>query len=142
MVALVFGQQSVISFLPLIKLPGSMSSKKILLVKKFPEETRVSSVAVGETDFKWRSFPSAQETATALKTEEFGLLFFDHRGVAGDPLAFIESVRDPQKKTPVFLISDPLEMVSVIQAIRLGVKDYFQPPLDFRVIVERFQVAL
>jgi DNA-binding response OmpR family regulator len=122
--------------------PGSMSSKILLLVKKFPEEIRVSSVAAGDAAFQWRSFSNPPEVAAALRQEDFGLLFFDHRGVPGDPLGFIESVRDPQKKTPVFLLSDSLEMVSVIHAIRLGVKDYFQPPWDQKVIIERLQTAL
>ncbi|MEO6995222.1 MAG: hypothetical protein ABI273_16570, partial [Lacunisphaera sp.] len=119
-----------------------MSSKKILLVRKFPHETRVSSVAVGDAGFKWRSISDAAGVASIIKEEEFSLLFFDHRGVAGDPLSFIESVRDPKKKTPIFLTSDPLEMVSVIQAIRLGVKDYFQPPWDKKPILERVQSVL
>ena len=119
-----------------------MPSKKILLVRKFPNEIRVSSVAVGDTGFSWRSLSNATDLASTIKAEEFSLLFFDHRGVAGDPLAFIESVRDPKKKTPVFLTSDPLEMVSVIQAIRLGVKDYFQPPWDKKLIIDRVQSVL
>ena len=107
---------------------GSMPSKKILLVKRLPEETLASFVALGETGFSWQSYPNAADLAATLKKEDFSLLFFDHRGVPGEPFAFIESVRDTQKKIPLFLICETLEMVSVIQAIRLGVKDYFQPP--------------
>src|SRR6266540_4070661 len=109
-----------------------MMSPKILLVKKLRDETRASSVIVGESGFYWRSFASAKDVGDALRKEDFTLMVFDHRGVPGDPLAFIESVRETQKNKPVFLISDPLELELVIQAIRIGVKDLFQPPLNLK----------
>ncbi len=119
-----------------------MDPKKIFLNKKIPEETRTSGVAVGDANFSWQSCKSASEVAALVSSEDPGLLFFDFRGVAGDPMAFIESIRDAQKKTPVFLVSDTLGMVSVIQAIRLGVKDYFQPPIDHHAVIERLQASL
>jgi len=119
-----------------------MPPKKILLVHKLPEVTCISSVAVGESGIFWQSFTSMAGVVEQIAKEDPCLLFFDYRGVAGDPMAFIESVRDPQKKPPVFLVSDTLGMVSVIQAIRLGIKDYFQPPIDHRLIIERLQVFL
>ncbi len=117
-------------------------SPKILLVKKLREETRACSVVVGEAGFYWRSFANAHDVGVALRKEDFSLLIFDHRGVSGDPLSFIESVGEAQRNKTVFLISDPLQLDCVVQAIRVGVKDLFQAPVDLRAIVERVQSVL
>src|SRR5882724_1969310 len=117
-------------------------SPKILLVKKLRDETRACSVVVGEAGFYWRSFANAHEVGVALRKENFSLLIFDHRGVAGDPLAFIESIGETQRNKTVFLISDPLQLDCVVHAIRVGVKDLFQAPVDLRSIVERVQSVL
>ena len=117
-------------------------SQKILLVKKLREETRACSVVVGEAGFYWRAFAHAHDVGVALRKENFSLLIFDHRGVAGDPLAFIESIGETQRNKTVFLISDPLQLDCVVQAIRVGVKDLFQAPVDLRAIIERVQTVL
>ena len=117
-------------------------SSKILLVKKLRDETRACSVVVGEAGFYWRSFANAHDVGVALRKENFSLLIFDHRGVQGDPLAFIESIGEAQRNKAVFLISDPLQLDCVVQAIRVGVKDLFQAPIDLRAIIERVQAVL
>src|SRR5215207_4099782 len=119
-----------------------MMSPKILLVKKLREETHAASVVVGEAGFYWRSFANAHDVGVALRKEDFSLLIFDHRGVAGDPLAFINSIGDAHKNRTVFLLSDPLQLDVVVQAIRVGVKDLFQAPVDLHAIVERVQAVL
>jgi DNA-binding response OmpR family regulator len=117
-------------------------SQKILLVKKLRDETRACSVVVGEAGFYWRAFANAHDVGVALRKENFSLLIFDHRGVSGDPLAFIESIGETQRNKTVFLISDPLQLDCVVQAIRAGVKDLFQAPVDLRAIIQRVQAVL
>jgi DNA repair exonuclease SbcCD ATPase subunit len=64
----------------------------------------------------------------------------DHRVPKEDPLQFINQLPAMPQGTPIFLITvQHFELQNVIQAIRLGIKDVFHPPLDLKTIVARVQ---
>src|ERR1700710_1930827 len=117
-------------------------SAKILLARKFANETRAHSILVGDTGFYWRDLPAEAELVAELRGERFSLIIVDHRDVTNDPLAFVESLRRWQKDTPVLVVSEELALENVIRAIAVGVKDLFHPPIDLRAMVERIYTTL
>ena len=117
-------------------------SAKILLARKLHNETRAHSILVGDTGFYWRDLPAEAELVAELRGERFSLIIVDHRDVANDPLAFVESLRRWQKDTPVLVVSEELALENVIRAIRVGVKDLFHHPIDLRAMVERIYTTL
>ena len=117
-------------------------SAKILLARKINKETHAHSILVGDTGFYWRDLPAEAELLTELRGERFSLIIVDHRDMADDPLAFVESLRRWQKDTPVLVVSEELALENVIRAIRVGVKDLFSPPIDLGAMVERIYSVL
>ncbi|MEO5959195.1 MAG: hypothetical protein ABIZ49_10595, partial [Opitutaceae bacterium] len=115
---------------------------RILLVRKLPGESRARSAVVGETGFYWRDLATEDEIAAALRGESFSLIIVDHRGVPGDPLPFVESLRKWKREVPIFLFGEELEFEGVVRAMRAGVKDLFHPPLNLLAIVERIHSEL
>jgi DNA-binding response OmpR family regulator len=117
-------------------------SAKILLARKLSNETRAHSILVGDTGFYWRDLPAESDLVAELRGERFSLIIVDHRDLANDPLAFVESLRRWQKDTPVLVVSEELALENVIRAIRVGVKDLFHHPIDLRAMVERIYTTL
>ena len=117
-------------------------SAKILLARKLRNETRAHSILVGDTGFYWRDLPAEADLLAELRGERFSLIIVDHRDLADDPLAFVESLRRWQKDTPVLVVSEQLALENVIRAIRVGVKDLFHPPIDLGAMVERIYSVL
>ncbi len=122
--------------------PTSSVTAKLLFVKNQRNETCARSAIVGETGFYWRSFENEEDLEATLRKERFMLVLVDHREGDGDVLAYVETLRKSQADANVFLICHKLELPSIVRAIRLGVRDLFHPPLEFRAIVERILTLL
>ena len=110
---------------------------KILFAKYSPTSCQIRSALVSAGGVYWRTHDTGEDIAAILHREKFDLAVTDCRGANGNVLNLVESLRQQQAQLPVFLISERLELESVVKAIRLGVKDLFNPPLDFRAFVER-----
>lgn len=113
---------------------------KIIFLKKHSLEMHSTAAVVGASGFFWRSFGDRAEVEQALQRERFDLVIVDHRVAKEDPLQFINQLPAMPPGTPILLITvQHFELQNVIQAIRLGIKDVFHPPLDLKTIMDRVQ---
>ncbi|MEO7798146.1 MAG: hypothetical protein ABIY47_10525, partial [Opitutaceae bacterium] len=117
-------------------------SVTLLLVKKQRDETHVRSVVVSETGLYWRSAGRSADLSAVLQKERFEVVIVDYRGTPGDPLEFIETIRSRQTEAKFFLVCDQPELGMIIRAIRVGIRDLFHPPIDFRAIVDRLNATI
>ncbi len=122
--------------------PPASSAKaplKILLVRNETQGSRVRSLMADESTLYWRSSDPQKDVDTALGEEHFDLIIADYREAKTDVLGAVESLRKRQPEAQIILICKKLELEEIIRAIRLGVRDVFNPPLDFKSLAGRIE---
>jgi hypothetical protein len=92
-----------------------------------------------ESTLYWRASDPQKNLDTALGEERFDLIIADHRDSKTDVLGAVESLRKRQPESQIILICKKLELEEIIRAIRLGVRDVFNPPLDFKSLAGRIE---
>lgn len=84
------------------------------------------------------TFFSQKDEALAEFSETrslYTLIVLPYESNEDNPFGLIEQVRKEHPFTPVYLIAPKLKLDSITQAIRLGVRDIFTPPLSWEEIV-------
>ena len=112
---------------------------KILLIRNHLQGNQVRSLVADESALYWRSSESHKELEASVGNERFNLIIADYREARTDVLSGVESLRKLQPEAQIFLICKQLELEEVIRAIRLGVRDVFQVPLDFKSLAGRIE---
>ena len=112
---------------------------KILLVRNESQGSRVRSLMADESTLYWRASDPQKNLDTALGEERFDLIIADHRDSKTDVLGAVEALRKRQPEAQIILICKKLELEEIIRAIRLGVRDVFNPPLDFKSLAGRIE---
>ena len=92
-----------------------------------------------ESTLYWRSSDPKKDLDTTLGEERFDLIIADYREAKTDVLSAVESLRKRQPESQIILICKKLELEEIIRAIRLGVRDVFNPPLDFKSLAGRIE---
>ena len=119
--------------------PTTKAPLKILLVRNENQGQRVRSLMADESTLYWRSSDPQKDLETALGEEHFDLIIADYRETKTDVLGAVESLRKRQPEAQIILICKKLELEEIIRAIRLGVRDVFNPPLDFKSLAGRIE---
>ncbi|OHE80994.1 MAG: hypothetical protein A3G75_15055 [Verrucomicrobia bacterium RIFCSPLOWO2_12_FULL_64_8] len=114
---------------------------KILLLKYDAQKCAALACYADEATLYWHGF-GPSEAAEALRLEQFQLVIADIIGAAADPIAKMDELRRQQEAAHLFVICGKLELPQVVRAIRLGVRDVFNPPLDFAALAERIESVL
>ena len=114
---------------------------KILLLKYDAQKCAALACYADEATLYWHGFGPA-EAADALRLERFQLVIADVNGTGADPIARVDDLRRQQEGAHLFLICGKLELPQVVRAIRLGVRDVFNPPLDFAAMAERIESVI
>ena len=119
--------------------PATKAPLKILLVRDETLGHRVRSLMADESTLYWRSSDPPKDLETSLGEEHFGLIIADYRETKTDVLDAVEALRKRQPDAQIILICKKLELEEIIHAIRLGVRDVFNPPLDFKSLAGRIE---
>ena len=109
---------------------------KILLLKSRASDQMACSAVTSAGIFYWRPITSTEAINATMQSESFHLVVLDHRATRTDAITAIASLRKYQPHAKVILVSDPLEIHQVVQAMRIGVREVFPPPLDMQGMVE------
>jgi len=98
-------------------------------------------VADGPT-FCWQRMNPKDDLETALGVDQFDLIIANYLDANTDVLRAVELLRQRQPKAQIILLCRKLELPEIIRAIRLGVRDVFNPPLDSRMIAGRIEALV
>jgi chromosome segregation ATPase len=115
---------------------------KILLLKSRAADQRACSAIIGAGSVYWRPIGTTDGINRALEQETFQLVVLDHRNSGSDGTAAIASLRKLQPQARVILVSDALELNDVVQAMRMGVREVFPPPIDLPGVVKCVESSL
>lgn len=115
---------------------------KVLLLKNHREHALARSWIVDEGGLHGRSIPDSTELNETLRRDRFELVLVDQRQSDDDLIETLSGVRQFQPESRLLVLSDKLALPQVIQAMRYGVRDIFQPPIDLTEFILRVHADL
>lgn len=110
------------------------SGEKVLLVKFDGRNCRARVVIPAPNGSFVLDIASANGLDPALREQQFRVVVADVRAHTGDMMPLIKKLRKHQAKARLLVLSDKIELESVVGAMRLGVADIFQEPVDFDAV--------
>ena len=119
--------------------PPTDAPVKILLVDTGRHNPCFRSLTVDATKVEWLPLDPKQDFETVLGTEHFDIIIADYRETQADVIAEVKEIRKRQPKAQILLVCRKLELQDIARAIRLGVRDVFNPPLDVRALTDQLE---
>jgi DNA-binding response OmpR family regulator len=112
---------------------------KIFLLSDEKHEGHFRTLTADESTLFWRPTDPKDDLDATLGEERFDILIANYRDSTTDVLGAVEELRKLQPKAQIILVCRKLELEEIMRAIRLGVRDVFTPPLDFRKVASRIE---
>ncbi len=122
--------------------PSSSSAKallKIFLLSDEKQEGHFRTLTADELTLFWRPTDPKDDLDAILGAERFDIVIANYRDSTTDVLGGVECLRKRQPNAQIILVCRKLELEEIMRAIRLGVRDVFTPPLDFRKVASRIE---
>ena len=117
-------------------------SAKILVIDDDPGVRESLGELLRSEGYQVDAVASGEEGLTAVRAEEYDLALLDIRLPGLDGGVVMEEIRKQRPDTQVIIISGYGSLDSAIQALRLGVKDYFIKPYPVEDLLEAICRAL
>lgn len=116
-----------------------MAKQKIALFGDWDEGLEQVNRVLGASKLFEALASDLKDYKAILKKKKADALVFCLKSGADDLLQIIRDIRLQNDSIPLFVYSKDAEISFVVQAIRLGVNDYYQSPLDEARFLERLE---
>ena len=119
-------------------------NKKIFIYHEDPNECRLLAHLLFDFGYYSDFYTDRKEAVEQLEYSKnfYTLIIVPFENDQDDPFGLVETLRQTHPFTPVFLISPKLKLDSITHAIRLGIRDIFQTPLEFDEVMASIDAKL
>jgi DNA-binding NtrC family response regulator len=112
---------------------------KILIVDDERVQREALSAILSDLGHETSVSSGLQEASKALHDFDYDLILTDFKMSDGSGLDVAEKARELMPEVPVFVMTAYAEVSSVIDAMRVGVADYFLKPLNVELLLQKIQ---
>ena len=117
---------------------------KILLIDDDPLVLKSIAGLLNKKGYKVFGCPSGFEAITVFKREEVNLIVCDIRMAGQDGIQTVAKIRDLETNSdklpiPIIMITGFAEPNTPIEALKIGVQDYFLKPFDTNVLLQSIE---
>lgn len=116
-----------------------MNLMKILIVDDERVQRETLSAILSDAGHELLSCGGVLEAAARLEATVFDLVVTDFKMPDGNALDVAAKVRQVAPDTPIFVMTAYADVTSVIDAMRVGVLDYFQKPLNVELLLQKIK---
>lgn len=122
-------------------------AKRILVIDDDPLVLKTITILLRSRSYEVIGCKSGFEALSAVKNAEFDLVISDIRVGDQDGIQTIKKIRDieiagERPNTPVIMITGYASQEAPVEAIKLGVEDYFLKPFDNEKLIQSIELHI